>query len=157
MPFAVLSRRQYAGFRSANWASQGAGTQAVAFDQAEDYARVKPPLFPVPSCVITGTKTNKPRALAADTLSFRGKVPSRHATWPEASAGLTTSEGDIVRARDDNESPYRARFRQGATMVPRVLTTVRVLPPGPMGLAAGRTRIASARSANEKPPWRSRR
>ena len=39
-------------------------------------------------------------------------------------------------------------------MVPRVLTTVHALPAGPMGLAAGRTRIASARSANEKPPWK---
>ena len=60
MPFAVLSRRQYAGFRSANWASQGAGTQAVAFDQAEDYARVKPPLFPVPPASSPAPKPPSP-------------------------------------------------------------------------------------------------
>ena len=32
MPFAVLSRRQYAGFRSGDFTSQDAGIQAVAFD-----------------------------------------------------------------------------------------------------------------------------
>jgi hypothetical protein len=53
MPYAVLSRRQFAGFRTGNWTTGETGTFAQ-FLQAEEFARVKPPLFLVPSCVISG-------------------------------------------------------------------------------------------------------
>lgn len=154
MPFAVLSRRQYAGFRTGDWTSQGGGVHAVAFDQAEEFARVKPPLFPVPACVIRGTKATSPKPLTTDAVRWTGRVPSPHADWASAAEHLSSSSDDIVSAHDP-ESPYRKRFTQGANVVPRVLLTVEPAPTPSMGLPAGRRAVRSARSANEKQPWKS--
>lgn len=51
-------------------------------------------------------------------------------------------------------SPYKSRFRQGAIIVPRVLTLVNELPAGPLGVGAGRVRVESRRSSTEKKPWK---
>ena len=154
MPFAVLSRRQYAGFRSGNFASQGAGIQAVAFDTPEEFARVKPPLFPVPACVVAGVRSRIPLALKPAALRWTGRVPSHHMGWEEAAPYLRSDASDIERAHDNEGSPYRARFLEGATFVPRVLTVVEAMPAGPLGLPGGRVAVRSARSANEKLPWK---
>jgi len=155
MPYAVLSRRQYAGFRSGSFASQGAGVNSVAFGQAEDYVAVKPTLFPVPSCVVNGTRSTTPKALAAATKSWRGRVRNHHVDWDEAANTLSSSVRDVARATDTGAvSPYRSRFSQGATFTPRVLVTVRREVAGPLGLAAGTTKVGSARSNLEKKPWK---
>lgn len=155
MPFAVLSRRQYQGFRSGNFASQGAGVNAVEFAQAEDFVKVKPPLFPVPACVVSGTRSAAPRALQAGTVSWHGRVANHHLDWSAAQETLTSSTGDIARVSDDGAaSPYRARFQQGATLVPRALIAVQREPAGPLGIPAGKTAVRSARSSLEKPPWK---
>jgi SAM-dependent methyltransferase len=154
MPYSVLSRRQFAGFRSGDWTSQGGGVLTVAFDGPEDFARVKPPLFPMPSCVISGSKGGPPVSLPAASRRWIGRVASHHASWAAASAGLTDSANAVVTAYDSAESPYRSRFSQGATLVPSVLVRVQREPVGPLGHAAGQLPVASARSALEKPPWR---
>ena len=155
MPYAVLSRRQYAGFRSGNFASQGAGVHSVAFGEAEDYVAVKPALFPVPACVITGTRSASPTALKAATTSWTGRVRHHHVGWEEASRTLTSTVDDVARASDTGDrSPYRQSFSQGATFTPRVLVAVRREVAGPLGLPAGNTKIRSARSNLEKKPWK---
>ncbi len=151
MPYAALSRRQFAGFRSGSW--PGAET-AAAFEAPEDFARVKPPLFPVPSCVVAGVKAVSPSALPAGTRSWTGRVPSEHLDWAAAAEHLSDHVDDIASALDVAESPYRARFAQGATFVPRVLVIVEERPSGPLGVAQGRVAIRSARSSNEKEPWK---
>lgn len=155
MPFAVLSRRQYAGFRSGDWTSQSAGTAAVAFEAPEDLARVKPPLFPVPSAVVAGRKTKDARPLSASGTQWSGRVPSHHATWTEVEPALTAVQADVTAALDGLDgSPYRVNFTQGATLVPSVLMRVEVLPAPSFGMPAGRTAVRSARSALEKAPWK---
>jgi N-6 DNA Methylase len=154
MPFAVLSRRQFAGFRSGSWTSQGAGVIAVAFDSPEEFARVKPPLFPVPSCVITGTKATTPVPLPRAGLRWSGRVPNHHLGWSDVEDLLTSTEQDVSAVDDAAGSPYRARFAQGATIVPRVLLTVERGQVGPLGMVAGRVPVVSARSAVEKKPWK---
>jgi SAM-dependent methyltransferase len=155
MPFAVLSRRQYEGFRSGDWSSLGGGTTAVAFDQPEEFARVKPPLFPVPACVIRGVKSRSPKPLIAAAVKWTGRVPSHQLDWSSASPHLTPVTDDISLATDAAVSPYRARFSQGANVVPRMLLTVIEGPVGPLGIAAGHRAVRSARSAVEKEPWKS--
>jgi len=155
MPFAVLSRRQYEGFRSGDWSSQGGGTSVVVFDQPEEFARVKPPLFPVPACVIRGIKSQSPKPLTAAAIKWTGRVPSHQLDWASASAHLTSVSDDISLATDHAGSPYRARFSQGANIVPRMLLTVTEAPTGPLGIAANRRSVRSARSAVEKEPWKS--
>ncbi len=155
MPFAVLSRRQYAGFRSADWTSQGAGTAAVAFDPPGDFARVKPPLFPVPSAVVSGRKTTVATSLPRSGTQWTGRVPNHHATWAEVEPALMATQADVTAALEVLDgSPYRANFAQGATLVPSVLLRVEVLPTPTFGMASGMRAIRSARSALEKPPWR---
>ena len=55
---------------------------------------------------------------------------------------------------DEYLSPYRSRFSQGATLVPRVLLMVDEQQSGPLGLAAGESAVRSARSVSEKEPWK---
>lgn len=153
MPYAVLSRRQFAGFRTGEWSDRGSGTHAT-LRSAEEFARVKPPLFPVPACVISGEKTASPSSLPAAVTVWTGRVPSHHLDWPRARESLTQAVAEVAAATDSNESPYRSRFRQGASLVPRMLVTVERSSAGPLGLAAGRASVRSARSANEKRPWK---
>lgn len=156
MPFAVLSRLQYEGFRSGDWSSQGGGVLAVQFtDSSDDYARVKPPLFPVPSAVISGRKTSPPIRLSTTATKWTGRVGSHTDDWEQVQQGLHASPGETVASLDDlPESPYKEHFTQGATLVPSVLMRVEKLPPSALGMAAGRTKIQSARSALEKKPWK---
>ena len=155
MPFAVLSRRQYAGFRTGDWTSQGGGVVAVRFDAPEEFARVKPPLFPVPSCVVSGYKSAPPAPLPTTGTRWTGRVPSHHASWPDVAPALTATSAEVNAPSDTAAgSPYRETFRQGATLVPTVLMRVELLPAPSFGMAAGRTAVSSARSGLEKRPWR---
>jgi len=55
MPLAVLSRRQFAGFRTGRWTGgvRAVGT-SVAFQTSWDLHQVKPSFFPVPAAVVRG-------------------------------------------------------------------------------------------------------
>jgi N-6 DNA Methylase len=153
MPYAVLSRRQFTGFRTGDWTGDEFGTRAQ-LHQPEEFARIKPPPFHGPACIISGTKASIARALPSQATIWTGRVPSRHLDWAAAAEHLEAVVGEIETAVDANESPYRSRFRQGASLVPRMLVTVERSPSGPLGVAAGRVAIRSARSANEKKPWK---
>ena len=151
MPFATLSRRQFAGFRGGAWP---AGGTAARFSPPEEFARVKPPLFPVPACVVSGRKSTQASSLPAEARSWAGRVPSPQVDWATAAEHLHDTQADIATALEVAESPYRASFRQGATLVPRVLVAVERAAGAPFGAGAGRVAIRSERSANEKRPWR---
>ncbi len=101
MPHAVLSRRQFEGFRTGNFASPGAGVNAVAFTGSDDYDRVKPSLFPVPSAVVHGCKAPLPKALSTATRRWSGRLTGNHLTWQAASAALTVADADVAHARDE--------------------------------------------------------
>ena len=153
MPYATLSRRQYAGFRTGDWSRDGAGTRVV-LGRPEGFAKVKPPLFPMPCCVIVGVKADRAVALPKGATEWKGRVPNDHLDWPEVATGLEPVVGGIATATDGRASPYGARFRQGAVLVPRMLLTVEEQAGGRIGISAGRCRVRSARSSNEKLPWR---
>lgn len=155
MPFAVLSRRQFAGFRTGTWTPTNSD-EAVLADLArpEDFSRVKPPPFAMPSCVIAGHKTmEKATALPAGAVSWTGRVPSPHVDWPTVVEHLNSADINIAAASDIAESPYRERFINGATLYPRSLVTVRRAKAGPLGLVSGRVPVRAARSSLEKGVW----
>jgi hypothetical protein len=52
-------------------------------------------------------------------------------------------------------SPYATRFSQGAILVPRFMFIVEPSLDAPLGAGAGRRRIRSKRTSNEKSPWKS--
>ncbi len=154
MPFAVLSRRQYAGFRSGDFTSHDAGVQAVAFERPEEFARIKPPLFLMPSCVVSGTRSPQPAPMPSGAVRWTGHVSDHHLGWEAISGSLHSEDGVIQHSQDAEVSPYREHFRQGATVVPRVLLTVQPAPTPAVGLPVGRRAVRSLRSAVEKPPWK---
>lgn len=154
MPHGVLSRRQYEGFRSGEWGSEQVGVKAK-FAAPEDLAKVKPPPFTNASCVVSGTKARLAGALPASAIEWTGRLSSPQIGWADAARELQSSGRDVIAASDAHESPYRAHFQQGASLVPRMLVTVEEAEEGPIGVTSGRVRVRSARSANEKPPWKS--
>lgn len=170
MPYAVLSRGQYDGFRSGTFeeavksdvgkarTTAGAGT-TVAFTTPWDLKDIKPSVFPVPSCVVFGTytrETGKATRIPSDTLRWHGRMPQVTMPWDAAKGFLAISEG-TVQAVDHEAavSPYKERFTQGANLVPRVLLMVTEEAASPLGLGAGRVSVRSARSTQEKAPWKS--
>lgn len=155
VPYAVLSRGQFAGLRSGRWTSVREPA-TVAFDASWDFHLVQPSIFPVPCAVVFGTRTNDlASSLPEDVETWAGKCPAPGLSWDEASAMLTSSSGMTLSTSGGPQSPYQARFSQGATFVPRVLVCVERAPVGPLGAGEGRITVRSRRSTQEKEPWKS--
>lgn len=154
MPFAALSRKQFAGFRAGAFSTPVSST-SVSFDEPWDLHAVKPSFFPVPPCVVFGTRTDQPRALTSTAVPFSGRVPVKNCSWAVAAEKLTIGAAAAGPAAAVASSPYAPRFGQGATVVPRMLFTVENAPASPLGSGAGRRAVRSRRSVNEKQPWKS--
>lgn len=153
MPYAALSRRQYAGFRTGDWDTVDSQARVV-LGRPEGFAKVKPPLFPMPSCVIVGVKADHAVSLPKDAIEWSGRIPDHALDWSEVEPALEAVSGGVATAGDGRASPYAARFRQGAVLVPRMLLMVEQRHGGKIGISAGRSRVRSARSSNEKAPWK---
>src|SRR5439155_14945704 len=95
------------------------------------------------------------RALSPEADHWSGRLPGRNISWALADKNLTRTPAGIEVARDAPNSLYHSRFSQGASLVPRMLVIVEPAPSSPIGVAAGRQAVRSARSANEKQPWKS--
>ncbi len=155
MPYAVLSRRQFAGFRTGRWGGPNIGQADVAFDTPWDLHAVKPSFFPVPAAVLTGTNAGPARALLRSAETWSGRLRRRNPTLAQALEHITRTDPVEAGAHSSAvRSPYAARFAQGASLVPRFLLLVDRDELGPLGAGAGRTRVRSHRSSNEKRPWK---
>lgn len=143
-PYAVLSRLQYEPFRSGDWSTDDVSVK-TAFKTSWDLADVTPSLFPVPAAVVFGARTDEAVEMAEEVVAFRGRVGS-----------LAREVDSVIQLNADDEylSPYATRPIQGATIVPRVLTFVQERPAGQLGRPAGTTEVVSARSSQEKSPWK---
>lgn len=168
MPFAVLSRIQYEGFRSGVLVPKGSDdfsgksrmdsrSPALSFDAPWDFSRIKPSPFPVPSSAVFGTFTpGRAVPMPAATLEWTGRMPTVMLDWDTAKGFLAAHEGHVQVADSDAEtSPYKERFTNGATLYPRLLLFVKEKVGGPLGAGAGRVSVGSARNNQEKEPWKS--
>lgn len=153
MPLATLTRRTYAGFRSGRYPVQSEPV-TVAFDRPWDLHGVKPAFFPVPACVVFGSRSSSDVVpLEEAPESWSGRLPSTNASLAVAAEILT----HVVPGPEDSvneRSSYADRFSEGATMVPRVLVIVERQPAPVLGAGAGRIAIRSDRSPKEKAPWK---
>ena len=59
-----------------------------------------------------------------------------------------------MRTNDDPTSPWADRFRQGATIVPRMIFFVTRQAAGPLGMSAGTAAVCSLQRTNDKKPWK---
>jgi hypothetical protein len=153
MPHATLSRKHAQGFRTGNWSGTTVHLHA-AFDTPWDLDAVKPAFFPVPSCVVRGTRAAAPTAMPAETVTFAGTLPEINARWEVAASYLRVSDGAISAAKGEL-SPYAKRFQAGAKANPRMLIVVEDADAGPLGTPAGLRRVRSRRGRLDKDPWRS--
>ncbi|WBB49782.1 N-6 DNA methylase [Verrucosispora sp. WMMA2044] len=156
MPHGTLTRKPHDGFRSGAWSSQTIGDLVVKFDEPWDLSEA-PTGFPMVSCVIQGALgAGQAKRMPSNAMAWSARLPSPNVTWAAArekfriySKPLSALDGS-----DLTSSPYKKRFRQGAIFVPRALLFVTEMPAGPLGAGAGRLRLQSRRTRNEKPPWK---
>ncbi|MBA2305114.1 MAG: hypothetical protein H0W08_21145 [Acidobacteria bacterium] len=153
MPLATLSRKQFAGFRDGEFRPPAEHTY-LAFAEPWDLHAIKPSIFPVPPCVVFGTRASSPLPLSGQGRQWSGRVPQHNASWAEAAPGLTIGDDPAAATATGERSPYADDFGQGATVVPRLLFLVEDAPAGPLGAPPARRTLRSRRSANEKPPWK---
>jgi SAM-dependent methyltransferase len=156
MPWATLSRQQYAGFRTGKY-SVSAEPVHVAFERPWDLHLVKPSFFPVPACVVFGRR-NPPgdgaAALSQVPEMWSGRFATSTASRAEAAKSVGRTIGEPAPLRSPRGSPYAIRFAQGATVVPRVLFLIEPDQAPRLGAGAGRRAVRSRRSSNEKKPWK---
>lgn len=147
MPFGALSRKPHTGFRTGAWHADDAPSLAVSFENPWDLSRV-PNLFPMTSCVVLGHH--------APTAS---PMPTAAVPWAAPKRGVQAHrlpEHDIaaINAGTGAASPYAKLFRDGAILYPRVLLLVDTASSAPLSAGAGRVEVRSARSSQEKRPWK---
>jgi len=149
MPLAAMTRGQFAKFRSGRYDGRN-----VTFEDAWTFDERVHPLFPVPSCALFGRRTAHGQSPPDTVTAYAGILDHRNADEAEADHRLIVA----TEARPDQASfhaatPYRSAFRQGATLVPRMLCYVERLPVGMLG-TGHRVPVTSARSVQEKEPWK---
>lgn len=121
------------------------------------------PLFNVPACVLFGVRSRRDTAdegIPGEILS--GRLPRRNASLAEAEKALRVERTRFFLNRRGRRSfwatattlggplsPYRDRFYQGATIVPRALWFVEILT-SPLGFTPDSPLLRTARRAQEE-------
>lgn len=151
LPLAVLSRGQFEPLRSGSFASA-----KIQWDEAWTMDDSLQPLFPVPSCVLFGRRRATSRTTPNKVRAFSGSLPMRDAPEAIADARLIVRENApaLEIANFAGGSQYRKAFRQGATLVPRMLCLVERKSLGRLGANPSAPFVASRRNNQEKPPWK---
>ncbi len=155
MPASTLSRSHYGGFRSGQFNAPVSQT-IVAYDRPWELSDVRPQPFPVPSCVVRGTRTEPAKGdpMVPEADWWRGAIVDHHRTWAEVEPLITQVRGPVAVDDRSSRSAYGDLMRQGSNLVPRVLLTVDELPPPAMGLPVDSVMVTSHRTIDEKSPWK---
>lgn len=152
LPLAALSRGQFRAFRTGDWNGVG-----VAFSEGWvlDNQSVSP-LFRVPTCVLFADVTGgAARATPTRMTAFAGRLPFKDAPEELADRFLREREVDAPTAVNFAAgSPYRELFRQGATLVPRMLCLIVRAHTGRLGASNTAPLVISRRSRLEDPRYR---
>lgn len=160
MPLATVRGRQYETFRSGEFWPRGrprqAGDAFVEFGEPWAFDESVAPLFPVPSCVLfANIATARPLPEVAEW--FSGTLPRRDASPEEAEIALQKVRRPISpRQRHAVGLPYRADFRNGATLYPRLFWFVEPREgAGRLGKNPESPSLQSRHFRDEKTPWKS--
>ncbi len=172
MPYAAMSRQAFEGFRRGAYPRQvsvprrnggrrrtygGNGRSTLTtlnFTEAWALPDSVQPLFPVPSCVLFAERNGMTGTRSATVYEASGTLAKRDATSAEADESLTwRSIAWPPPAEDMPRQHYAEVFRQGATLVPRLLCVVE-RPSSPVGFATDTVLVESRRSTQEKAPWK---
>jgi SAM-dependent methyltransferase len=168
MPYAAMSRRQYAPFRTGVYGVRRRGGvdqvfAVVRFTEGWAFSDQVAPLFPVPSCVLFAeNQANvrhadpQDRRRPSTVLAASGSLPRRDATPDEADAQLVWWEEPwpAERVGETSGSAYSERFRDGAVVFPSVLLRVQRVHVGRLGDNPAAPLVESRRTRLEKRPWK---
>ena len=151
LPLAALTRGQFERLRSGSFSEA-----RIAWDEVWTMDDRLQPLFPVPACVVFGHRRRTSKPLPNIVRAYSGSLPYRDAPESLADPRLHVVEGApaLMVANFDGGSQYRAAFRQGATLVPRMLCFVERKTIGRLGANSSAPMVVSRRSLLEKKPWR---
>jgi hypothetical protein len=152
LPLAALTRGQFEPLRKGSFSGV-----RIAWDELWTMDDSVQPLFFVPSCVVFGRSRATSRALPDTVRAYSGMLPFRDSPETVADQALTVVEGAPrpTEGQFKGGSVYRAAFRQGATLVPRMLCLVERRKVGRLGGDPTAPFVVSRRSAQEKNPWKS--
>ncbi len=156
MPWATISLRQYAGFRTGYYPVPSEPV-SITFERPWDLHKIKPSFFPLPASVIFGWRQDndaRPSPLPHVADVWAGRFDTTRASRVQAAASITRSISEPLTTPARRGSPYAAEFFQGAIVVPRFLFLVEPVTGSPLGIGAGRLAVKSLRRPNEKPPWK---
>ncbi len=149
LPYAALNRPAFGGMRAGDFeVARVRITEAWSFDET-----VKP-LFPVPASVLIGRRGEAGASLPATVTRYTGSLPRRDATEAEADKALRHGPAPWPPIPTlAGASPYRARFKQGATIVPRRFFFVERLDAGRLGPSPDAPRVRGREGGQSKKPW----
>jgi hypothetical protein len=152
LPLAALTRGQFENLRQGSFHSA-----KIAWDEVWTMDDSVQPLFPVPSCVVFGRRRALSKSIPDKVTAYSGSLPFRDAPEEIADRHLRVDEGAPKRVEGIfiGGSAYRRSFRQGATLVPRMLALVERRAIGRLGGDPTAPYVASRRSTQEKQPWKS--
>jgi hypothetical protein len=156
LPYAALNAPVYAGLRSGRL-----GQTRVRLTGGWSLERVLP-IFGAQSgssttstCVLFGRR-EMAGMHPAEVDRWEGRLPRRDAHDDEATRALTHTRVPWPRARTlIGVSPYRTRFRQGATIVPRRFFMVEPEPVSRLGGRRDVPRMRGRAGPLDKKPWTS--
>jgi SAM-dependent methyltransferase len=151
LPMAALTRGQFDKLRRGSF-----HTSRIGWDAAWVMNDDVQPLFPVPSCAVFGRRTAVSKPLPDKVRVYSGTLPYRDASEDVADKHLKVVE-DVAAlevANFEGGSPYRKAFRQGATLVPRMLCLVERKQIGRLGTDTSAPFVTSRRNTQEKKPWK---
>lgn len=157
LPNAALDRDQFRGFRSGLYSDTTEPT-GIAFERPWDLRKLRPHFFPRAASVVFGHRVEPSNAVAvpAEAEHWTGRIPVGCRSRGQAEPHIAREHGPLhLTDRESGlSSPYRERFTQGATVVPRRLFVVEERETGPLGLPSGSRAVKSATSSYEKAPWK---
>src|SRR5205823_1669155 len=130
LPLAAMTRGQFEHLQNGSFRSV-----KIAWDEAWTMDDTVQPLFPVPSCAVFGRKRATARHIPNTVRAYSGWLPFRDAPEVVADSRLTVTEKAPAptAGKFTGGSAYRQAFRQGATLVPRMLCLVERRPMGRLG------------------------
>ena len=147
MPHSALAQGHYAKWRTGRWMGSVAPLNMnLAHLTPWDLEPLEPnSFFPVPACVVYGSRTEASSDLPPEVEQWIGQP------------GSVDVERSVSRlVRDEGfQSPYAGRVRNGATIFPRRLFFVEETPlVGPVA-AAGTIRVSPHSELASREPWSS--
>jgi methylase of polypeptide subunit release factors len=154
LPFAVMNAPVYAGLRTGRLNQTRVRiTSAWALERVWPIFGAQSGSSTTSTCVLFGRRemaTQPP----AEIDRWHGILPRRDANEDEAAESLTHSRVPWPRERTlIGVSPYRSRFRQGATIVPRRFFVVDPEPVGRLGARRDAPRMRGRTGNLDKAPW----